>query len=134
MEHTPAKSISWDRAPEENFTGEAWFGPLDVAGEPEGLMVIGVLFEPGARTDWHHHPGGQTLYVASGAGYVRNTDGRTVEISAGDVVSIPAGETHWHGATAGSYLMHLSLTMGGPTQWEGGKVDEDAYAEAAEPR
>ncbi len=129
MDHTPAKSIRWEPAPEENFTGRAWFGPLALAEDPEGPMAIGVLFEPGARTDWHHHPGGQTLYVASGAGYVRNTEGRTVVISAGDVVSIPAGETHWHGAAEYSYLMHLSLTTGGPTQWEGGKVDEAAFRE-----
>jgi quercetin dioxygenase-like cupin family protein len=130
MDHTPAESIVWDPAPEENFTGRVWFGPLDVSEDPDGLVAIGVLFEPGARTDWHHHPGGQTLYVASGAGYVRNSDGDTVEVSAGDVVAIPAGETHWHGASANSYLMHLSLTTGGPTIWEGGKVEDHQYRDA----
>ena len=132
MDHKRAESINWDRAPEENFTGRAWFGPLEVADDPDGLVVIGVLFEPGARTDWHHHPGGQTLYVASGAGYVRNTDSDTVTVSAGDVVSIPPGETHWHGASADSYLMHLSVTTGAPTQWQGGKVKDAEYGEAAE--
>ena len=131
MEHTPSDAIKWDPAPDENFSGRAWFGPLDVSDDPEGLNAIGVLFEPGARTDWHHHPGGQTLYVASGAGYVRNTAGDTVEISAGDVVSIPAGETHWHGAAPTSYLMHLSLTTGGPTAWIDRKVTDVEYGEVS---
>lgn len=130
MKHTPAESVEWDPAPEKFFTGRTWFGPLEVAEDPEGLVAIGVLFEPGARTDWHHHPGGQTLYVASGGGYVRNVDGETVAISAGDVVSIPAGETHWHGANRQSYLMHLSITTGGPTVWVGEKVGDVAYGEA----
>jgi quercetin dioxygenase-like cupin family protein len=131
MDHTSAEAIHWNPAPEENFTGRTWFGPLAVAEDPEGLVAIGVLFEPGARTDWHHHPGGQTLYVASGAGYVRNVRGETASISAGDVVSIPPGETHWHGASAGSFMMHLSLTTGGPTEWTGDKVDAAQYAEAS---
>jgi quercetin dioxygenase-like cupin family protein len=130
MEHTPAESIPWAPAPAENFTGETWFGPLDVSDDPEGLVAIGVLFAPGARTDWHHHPGGQTLYVASGAGYVRNTEGETVEISAGDAISIPAGETHWHGATPDSYLMHLSITTGGATEWIDEKVSDSDYGDA----
>ena len=130
MEHKPAGDIAWDRAPESNFTGNAWFGPMEVAEDPEGLVAIGVLFEPGARTDWHHHPGGQTLYVASGAGLVRNSRGETVSISAGDVVTIPAGETHWHGASEGSYMMHLSLTTGGATVWTGEKVSDAEYDEA----
>ncbi len=133
MEHTPAESITWEPAPEENFTGRAWFGPHDIDEDPDGLVALGVLFEPGARTDWHHHPGGQTLYVASGAGYVRNKDGHTVEMSAGDVVSIPPGETHWHGAGASSYMMHLSITTGGPTEWVGEKVDDRDYGEAHGP-
>jgi quercetin dioxygenase-like cupin family protein len=103
-----------------------------VADDPEGLVAIGVLFEPGARTDWHHHPGGQTLYVASGAGVVSNEAGETVAVSAGDVVSIPPGETHWHGAGPGSYMMHLSLTTGGPTAWIGEKVGDEDYGGALE--
>ncbi len=130
MQHIPAAEIPWDPAPEEWFTGRAWFGPMDVSEDPMGLVAIGVLFEPRARTDWHSHPGGQTLYVASGAGYIRNTDGETVSITAGDVVSTPAGETHWHGASSTSYMMHLSLTTGGPTEWIGRKVTDAEFDEA----
>ena len=89
-------------------------------------------FEPGARTHWHHHPGGQVLYAASGAGFVQDSGGETVLMSAGDVVTISPGEVHWHGATPASHLMHLSLTTHGSTQWVGPVTDEeyDAAGEA----
>ena len=126
MDHTPAEDIRWEDAGDEHFTGRVWFGPLSKAPDP-GLNALGVLFEPGARTDWHTHPNGQVLYIASGAGRVQKDDGETIEVSAGDVVHSPAGETHWHGAGEHSYLMHLSLTTGGPTQWLPKKVSEEEY-------
>ena len=102
---------------------------LSRTGDPvrSVYMRIGVLFEPGARTDWHTHPEGQVLYIASGAGKVQKDDGETVHVSAGDVVYSPAGETHWHGASENSYLMHLSLTTGGPTEWLPRKVTDEEY-------
>ena len=127
MYHKEAGSISWTPAPTENFTGRAWFGTMAVADDPMGLVAIGVLFEPGARTDWHHHPEGQTLLVASGSGFVQNAEGETAAIHPGDTVSVPAGETHWHGASDRSYLMHISVTTGGPTTWVDEKVDADIY-------
>ena len=53
-----------------------------------------------------------------------------MEISAGDAISIPAGETHWHGATPDSYLMHLSITTGGATEWIDEKVSDSDYGDA----
>jgi quercetin dioxygenase-like cupin family protein len=91
------------------------------------VVVLGVLFEPGARTDWHSHPGGQTLFVDSGSGIVVNDAGAVVEVGPGDAVAIPPGETHWHGATESSYMMHISITAGGPTSWNGQKVSEEQY-------
>lgn len=126
MEHTPAERLEWTEAPEENFTGRAWFGPLSQAGD-RPLNALGVLFEPEARTDWHSHPEGQVLYVVSGAGRVQTADGDTVEVGPGDVVHTPAGEEHWHGAASNSYLMHLSLTTGGDTEWTGRKVSDEDY-------
>ncbi len=126
MDHTPAENIQWADAGDEHFTGRVRFGPLSTAPDP-GLNVLGVLFEPGARTDWHTHPEGQVLYIASGAGKVQKDDGETVHMSAGDVVHSPAGETHWHGASENSYLMHLSLTTGGPTEWLPKKVSDEEY-------
>jgi quercetin dioxygenase-like cupin family protein len=126
MDHTPAEDIQWEDAGTEHFTGRVRFGPLSKVPDP-GLNALGVLFEPGARTDWHTHPDGQVLYIASGAGKVQKDDGETVHVSAGDVVYSPAGEKHWHGATENSYLMHLSLTTGGATAWLPEKVTDEDY-------
>ena len=126
MEHKPAEDIKWVEAGDEHFTGSVFFGSLSAAAD-RSLNTLGVLFEPGARTDWHTHPEGQVLYVASGAGMVQTDDRETVRVSAGDVVYSPAGERHWHGATETSFLMHLSLTTGGETQWLSDKVNEEDY-------
>lgn len=127
MEHIPSDRIPWEPAPGEHFTGSAWFGPLSPPATPESLNVLGVMFAPGARTAWHRHIEGQVLYVAYGAGVVSNDQGGRVEVTAGDTVVIPAGELHWHGATPDTFMMHLSLTTGGPTEWVGGKVSDTDY-------
>jgi quercetin dioxygenase-like cupin family protein len=127
MRHIPAEEMGWESAPEDNFTGKVWFGPMIEAARPEELNVLGVMFEPGARTDWHLHPGGQTLYIVSGAGYVVNEAGDVSQIGPGDVVSSPPGEVHWHGAGPGSFMVHLSLTTGGPTEWLSRPVSDDEY-------
>lgn len=124
MQHTPAERLTWEKAPAENFTGQVWFGPL--SDKPE-LNALGVLFEPAARTDWHRHPEGQVLFVVSGAGRVGTESGEIVEMGPGDVVHSPAGELHWHGASPQSYMMHLSLTTGGATEWLPRKVTDAEY-------
>ena len=126
MEYTPARDVRWVEASEDHFTGTVFFGPLSVAPD-RSLNALGVLFEPGARSDWHSHPDGQVLYVVSGAGKVQTRDGKTARVSGGDVVYAPAGEEHWHGAGEDSYLMHLSLTTGGATEWLPEKVSEQDY-------
>ena len=126
MDHTPAEGINWEPAGHEHFTGDVFFGPLSKVPDP-GLNALGVLFTPGARTDWHTHPDGQVLYVTSGAGKVQTDAGETIRVSAGDVVYTPAGEKHWHGASEHSHMMHLSLTTGGPTAWTDEKVSDEDY-------
>jgi 4-carboxymuconolactone decarboxylase len=127
MDHARSSDQHWEPAPAENFTGDVWFGGSYEPDDPDGLLVLGVSFAPGARTDWHHHPGGQVLYVTAGSGIVRNATGETVHMSQGDTVAIPPNETHWHGARPDSPMTHLSITTGGVTQWEGGKVDDADY-------
>jgi quercetin dioxygenase-like cupin family protein len=68
-----------------------------------------VTFEPGARTAWHTHPLGQTLIVVSGMGWVRMEGGPKQDIRAGDIVWIPRGEKHWHGATATTAMSHIAI-------------------------
>jgi quercetin dioxygenase-like cupin family protein len=124
MRHTPSETAGWKPSGHEHFTGEVWNSRLNDGDG--GLTVLAVQFAPGARSDWHSHPAGQTLYVVSGAGLVQTEDGTTVEISAGDTVHAPAGELHWHGAKPDSPMMHLSLTTAGPATW-GPKVTPDDY-------
>ncbi len=131
MEHWKPGEIEWGKAPAGNFTGEVLFGPVRNDG---ALNILAVSFSPGARTDWHYHPGGQVLYVTNGAGLVQNDEGSAVEISTGDLVHAPPGEVHWHGALPDSPMTHLSHTTGGATVWKRRKVTEEEYASARDLR
>ena len=92
---------------------------------------------PGARTAWHRHPIGQTLYVTQGIGYVarRGKDGTSQpqEIRPGDVVYIEPGEEHWHGATAGRFMAHVAIQeaddQGEVVTWLEHVTDEDYAAQ-----
>jgi len=87
------------RAPKEYFTGTVLQDPIIATEAPARIVATRVSFEPGARTAWHSHPLGQTLYVISGVGRVQSKGGPIREIRPGDVVWIPPGEKHWHGGT-----------------------------------
>lgn len=108
------------------FTGRVWADP--VLGAADGVMVNNVFFEPGARTHWHTHDVAQVLSVVAGEGRVQSRAGSGATIGAGDVVHIPAGEEHWHGAAPGSCLLHLAVSVGA-TNWLDAVSDAD-YASA----
>ncbi len=98
--------------PEAWFTGSVWIDPVVSTAEigPEArLQAALVTFAPGARTAWHTHPRGQTLYIVSGIGWAQKEGESARVIQAGDVVVIPAGENHWHGADAAHTLVHLAM-------------------------
>jgi len=97
-------------APAQNFTGTVWQDPLIRAEEPGRVQANRVTFTPGARTNWHTHPLGQILYVLSGSGYVQTWGEDPRPVGPGDVVWFPAGEKHWHGASATNTMTHLALT------------------------
>lgn len=94
----------------------------DVLGDPvmpttDGVTINNVFFSPGARTYWHTHEVGQVLTVIGGKGWVC-VDGETAQpLRTGDVVWIPKGERHWHGAAADSYLLHTAISIG-KTEWQ----------------
>ena len=104
------------------FTGRVWADP--VLGAQDGVVVNNVFFEPGARTHWHTHEVTQVLHVVAGEGWVQVRDGLGGRITAGGTVHIPAGEEHWHGATAETYLLHLAVSVG-ETVWLDAVSDED---------
>ena len=97
------------QGPADWFTGAVL---IDTIRNPDEQTAIGcahVRFAPGARTAWHHHPKGQTLYVTDGVGYVARRGGQITEIRPGDVVYIEPGEEHWHGATPDRYMAHIAM-------------------------
>jgi 4-carboxymuconolactone decarboxylase len=99
-----------EKAPQENFSGTAWASRL-VQMDATGTYSIGnVIFEPGARTNWHTHPAGQTLLVLEGKGWYQEKGKPARSITKGDVVEIPADTEHWHGAAKDSSLTHLAIT------------------------
>lgn len=94
--------------PAEWFTGIVFVDTVRNPDERTAIGCVHVRFAPGARTFWHTHPKGQTLYVTDGIGYVANRDG-VQEIRPGDVVYIEPGEEHWHGATADRFMSHVAM-------------------------
>jgi len=93
----------------EYFTGNVQIEPLFQPTNTTRAAGNSVTFAPAARSAWHTHPLGQTLIVTAGHGRVQNWGGAIEEIRQGDVVWCPAGEKHWHGATATSAMTHISV-------------------------
>ena len=93
----------------EYFTGTVRIDPLFQAPDPARVVSANVTFEPGARTAWHTHPLGQTLIVTAGSGLAQSWSGPIREIWPGDVVWIPPGEKHWHGAKATTAMTHIAI-------------------------
>ncbi len=91
------------------FTGQVKIERLHEAPPPARVRVLSVTFEPGARTAWHTHPLGQILVVTEGVGQVQAWGGPVEEIRPGDVVWIPPGVKHWHGATPTERMTHLAI-------------------------
>ncbi len=99
------------------FQGTSYLNMLST----EGVKVGNVVFEPGCRNDWHiHHKGGQTLLVTGGHGWYQQWNQPARRLHAGDVVNIPAGAKHWHGAAADSWFAHIAIEVpaeGASTEW-----------------
>jgi quercetin dioxygenase-like cupin family protein len=91
------------------FTGTVRVDPLFEAPAPARVRGASVTFEPGARTNWHTHPLGQTLVVTAGCGRAQREGGPVEELRPGDVVWIPPGEKHWHGAAPTTAMTHFAI-------------------------
>lgn len=97
------------RGPAEFFTGSVRVDPLFPAAAPSRMSGGLVTFEPGARSAWHTHPVGQVLMVTTGLGWIQREGGPIEEMRPGDVVLIPPGLRHWHGAAATTGVTHIAL-------------------------
>ncbi|MBZ0295075.1 MAG: cupin domain-containing protein [Anaerolineae bacterium] len=97
------------KASAERFTGPVRVDALFDSPAPARASGASVTFEPGARTAWHSHPLGQTLIITAGCGRVQRWDGPIEELRPGDVVWIPPGEKHWHGAAPTTAMTHIAI-------------------------
>jgi quercetin dioxygenase-like cupin family protein len=98
------------RGPADYFTGLVRVDMLFPATAPSRMSGGSVTFEPGARTAWHTHPVGQVLVVTAGVGWLQREGGSVEEMRPGDVIWIPPGLKHWHGAAATTGVTHIALT------------------------
>jgi 4-carboxymuconolactone decarboxylase len=115
--------------PAEYFTGSVRVEMLFEAVDPSHASGGSVSFEAGARTAWHSHPRGQILIVTAGVGRVQRWGDAVEEIRTGDVVRIPAGQKHWHGASPRASMTHVAISehqAGTTVQWME-KVTEEQY-------
>jgi len=117
------------KGPDEWFTGAVRVDPLFQPNAPARAVGANVTFEPGARTAWHKHPLGQTLIVTAGAGWVQRRGAPIEEIRPGDVVWIPPGEEHWHGAKPNTAMTHIAIQeeLDGKTADFMEKVSDEQY-------
>ena len=97
------------KGPASYFTGTVRTDPINEAPEPARVRAVLVTFEPGARTNWHTHPLGQTLYITQGLGRVQRDGGPIEEVRPGDVVWFEPREKHWHGASAANAMSHIAI-------------------------
>ncbi len=113
-----------------SFTGSVRIEPNVDAHDPSRSSGGRVTFEPGARTSWHTHPLGQTLIITAGTGLIQQGGGPIEEIREGDVVWIPPGIKHWHGATPTTAMTHIAiqeLLNGKNVEWME-KVSDEQYS------
>ena len=98
-----------EKAPSDYFTGSVWIKML-VPNDPAlNCQIANVVFEPGARNNWHIHPGGQLLMVTDGIGYYQEKGKPIQLIKKGDVINIPPGVEHWHGASHDTGMTHIAI-------------------------
>jgi len=117
-----------ERAPAEYFTGTVWIKNLVPADDIFNTFVGNVVFEPGARNNWHTHPGGQILIATNGIGYYQEKGKPIQLLREGDVVKILPDVEHWHGASPDSQFTHIAIntnTQKGVAVWLQRVTDEE---------
>jgi quercetin dioxygenase-like cupin family protein len=119
--------------PSEWFTGAVYVDTVATPTGPSRLSASSVHFTPGARTAWHTHPNGQTIFVTEGVGLAQRRDGPIQVIRPGDRVFFEPGENHWHGAAPTRFMTHLAMLdvddKGNSAEW-GDHVSDAEYAAA----
>lgn len=121
-------SVPSRKGPAEYFTGTVRLDAPFQADAPSRVGGATVTFEPGARTAWHTHPLGQTLIIVHGQGWIQ-CEGEAIQVmNQGDIIWIPEGVKHWHGATPDNAMSHIAIAEsvdGSPVTWMEQVSDED---------
>lgn len=99
-----------EKGPAAYFTGTPWVQILVPKDETGAYSIGSVTFEPGARTNWHTHPAGQILLVTDGDGFYQEKGKPARTLKKGDVINIPSGVEHWHGASKDHRLVHIAIS------------------------
>jgi len=128
-------SIETNAGPSAWFTGAVYIDPVATPSAGSRLSASSVHFTPGARTAWHTHPHGQTIYVTEGIGRCQRRGGEVAVIRPGDRVFFEPGEEHWHGAAPTRFMTHLALLEvdadGNSATW-GAHVTDEEYGQPPE--
>ena len=123
-------SLATQKGPADWFTGDVYIDTVAEVAAPWRTAAAHVHFTPGARTAWHTHPLGQTIFVTEGVGRCQRRGGPVEEIRPGDRVFFEPGENHWHGAAPTRFMLHLAIVLvdddGHPAAW-GEHVTDDEY-------
>ena len=126
-------SIDTMAGPGDWFTGAVYIDSVTTPSAPSRLQAASVHFTPGARTAWHTHPLGQTIFVLEGVGLVQHRGGPIEVIRPGDRVFFEAGEDHWHGAAPNRFMTHIAMQelddQGSFVTW-GEHVSDEEYGAA----
>jgi quercetin dioxygenase-like cupin family protein len=124
-------SLETNRGPSEWFTGAVYLDMIATPSASSHAHAVRVHFEPGARTAWHTHPHGQTIYILEGVGRAQRRGGPIEVLNPGDRVFFEPAEEHWHGAAPDRFMSHLALLDvdddGIPATW-GQHVTDAEYA------
>ena len=126
-------AVETNRGPSDWFTGEVYIDTVAAAAESSRVAAACVHFAPGARTAWHTHPHGQTIWVTEGVGVCQREGGAVEVIRPGDRVFFEPGENHWHGAAPTRFMAHIAMHQvddeGNAVTW-GEHVTDAEYAQA----
>ena len=122
-------SLDTNAGPEDWFTGSVYIDTVAAPSDASRVSASWVHFTPGARTAWHTHPNGQTIFVLEGAGLCQRRGGPVEKIFPGDRVFFEPGEEHWHGAQPTRFMAHIAIVQvdddGTPANWLEHVTDEE---------
>jgi quercetin dioxygenase-like cupin family protein len=126
-------TVETNAGPSEWFTGAVYLDPIATPTGSSQLTATSVHFTPGARTAWHTHPHGQTIYVIEGVGLAQRRGGPVEVIRPGDRVFFEPAEEHWHGASRSRFMTHIAMLQigddGSSATW-GDHVTDEEYGAA----